>query len=165
MTTNVSHRQQFPAPPERVWSMLTDTEYIETKALRSGSIEVKAEVDAGDGETKIISRRRLPAKLPSFMKKVVGDEIVINEAQLWGDASGEGARKGTFVVDFGGQPMAFKGSVSLKPNEGGTEVVTEGQLKASVRFVGSKVEAVAQEWMIKYLQKEEEVAAEWLADH
>ena len=104
-------------------------------------------------------------KLPSFMKKVVGDEIVINEAQRWGEAGPDGAREGTFVVDFGGQPMAFKGSVSLRPDAGGTQVVTEGQLKASVRFVGSKVESVAEEWMVKYLQKEEEVAADWLADH
>lgn len=165
MTTNVSYRQQFAATPERVWAMLTDPEYIETKALRSGSIEVNAEVEAGDAETRIISRRRLPAKLPSFMKKVVGDEIVINEAQRWGDAGPDGGREGTFVVDFGGQPMAFKGTVGLRPNGDGTEVLTEGTLKASVRFVGSKVEAVAQEWMVKYLQKEESVAAEWLAQN
>ncbi len=164
MATTIDYTQHFPADPQTVWAMLKDPAYIELKAMRSGAREVNAEVEEAPGETRIVSRRRLPAKLPSFMKKMVGEELVINETQRWDKSSDDGSRSGTFVVDFGGQPLAFSGTVRLQAVGDGTDVVTHGSLKASVRLVGGKVEGVAQEWMVKYLRKEESVAAEWLAE-
>ncbi len=163
MSTTVTYTQSFPAPPTTVWEMMTDVEYITTKGMRSGSLEVNPEVAEQGDHTLVISRRRLPAKMPGFMKKFVGEELIINETQKWGAAADDGSRTGTFVIDFGGQPMAFHGSLTLRPTADGSEVTTDGSLKSSVPFVGGKAEGVAKEWTERYLRKEEEVAGEWLA--
>jgi carbon monoxide dehydrogenase subunit G len=165
MATSVQYTQSFPAPPDRVWAMLSNPEYIHLKGMRSGSLEVNPEVEEQGESTVIISRRRLPAKLPGFMKKFVGEEIIINETQTWGAAAADGTRAGTFVIDFGGQPMAIHGSLTIQAAGTGTEVTTDGSLKSTVPFVGGKAEAVAKDWTERYLRKEEEVAKEWLAEH
>lgn len=162
MATTVTFTQHFPAPPADVWQMLTDPEYISTKGLRSGSLEVNPEVALRDEETLIISRRRLPAKMPRFMKRFVGEELVLNETQKWGPAAADGRRTGTFVIDFGGQPMAFHGQLELRADGAGSALTTEGFLKASVPMVGGKAEAVAKDWTLRYLAKEEQVAGDWL---
>lgn len=163
MSTTVTYTQRFEAPPEDVWTMLTDPEYITTKGMRSGSLEVNPEVAEQGSQTLVISRRRLPAKMPRFMQRFVGEELILNETQVWGAAAADGAREGTFVIDFGGQPMAFRGSLLLQPAGDGTELTTDGSLKASVPMIGGKAEAVAKEWTERYLRKEEQVAADWLS--
>jgi len=162
MSTSVQYTQRFSAPPATVWEMMIDPEFIATKAMRSGSLEVSPEVADHGEETLIISRRKLPAKMPGFMKRFVGEELVLNETQKWGEPAEDGSRTGSFVIDFGGQPMAFHGNLSMRPSAEGTEVVTDGSLHASVPFVGRKAEAVALDWSVRYLRKEEQVAAEWL---
>lgn len=163
MATSVQFTQRFPAPPDAVWRMLTDVEYISTKGMRSGSLEVHSDVEAHDEHTIIISRRKLPAKMPGFMKKFVGEVLILNETQQWGNADGDGSRDGSFVIDFGGQPMAFHGTLALRPSGEGTAVTTDGVLKSSVPVIGRKAETVAKDWSERYLRKEEEVAGEWLA--
>ena len=165
MSTSVTYTQFFAAEPTTVWEMLAHEEYVHHKGMRSGSMEVSAEVDDRGHEIVIISRRTLPAKVPGFMKRFVGEEIVLNETQVWGAATANGSRDGEFVIDFGGQPMAFSGRLSLRPSEGGTEVTTMGQVKASIPLVGGKAEAIAKEWTIKYLKTEEQVAGEWLVEN
>ncbi len=163
MATTVQYTQRFSAPPEMVWQMLTDPEYITTKGMRSGSLEVNPEVAARSDDTLIISRRRLPAHLPRILKRFVGEELVLNETQIWGEADEQGRRTGSFVIDFGGQPLAFRGNLELRAAGDGSELTTDGALKASVPMVGGKAEAVAKEWTLRYLAKEEKVATEWLS--
>lgn len=163
MATKLTHLQTFPATSDQVWAMMTDTDYIVEKGMRSGSIEVSAEVADHGEETLIISRRRLPAKLPGFLKRFVGEELVLNETQKWGPADGSGDRRGSFVIDFGGQPMSFLGSLAMTADGDSTTVTTNATIKATVPLVGGKAEKVAVEWTARYLAKEEEVATEWLA--
>jgi hypothetical protein len=163
MATQVVYTQQFPAPPPVVWAMLTDIEYIRTKGMRSGSLEVEPDVELQQDRTVVISRRKLPAKMPGFMKKFVGEVLILNETQQWTQAGPDGTREGTFIIDFGGQPMGFHGKLTLQPSGEGTSVTTDGTLKSSVPMVGRKAESVAKEWTVRYLRKEEEVAGDWLA--
>lgn len=163
MATQVRYTQQFAAAPHVVWAMLTDVEYIRTKGLRSGSLEVDPDVELQHDRTVVISRRKLPAKMPGFMKKFVGEVLILNETQQWQHAASDGTRQGTFIIDFGGQPMGFHGTLTLQPDGDGTAVITDGTLKSSVPMVGKKAESVAKEWTVRYLRKEEEVAGDWLA--
>ncbi len=165
MPTSVEFSQEFPAGPDRVWAMLSDPEYVRTKGLRSGSSEVDAQVTEGSDDIVIISRRRMPAKIPSYAKKFVGEEIVLTETQTWAPVAADGTRRAEFVADFNGQPMSYSGTVELTGSGDSTVITTRGTVKASVPFVGGKIEGMAREWTQKYLRKEEEVAAEWLADH
>lgn len=164
MATHIDEIQHYDASPAEVFKMLSDTAYIEKKYLASGTIEASAQViEDPDGKISIVGRRVLPAKLPSFAKKFVGETIVLTETQNWRPASADGSRAAGFVVDFDNNPISFSGAVELKPSGEGTDVETKGAIKCSVAFVGGKIEKVAQGWIVKFLKKEEEVGNEWLA--
>ena len=164
MTTKIDQVQHYAATPEEVFAMLSDPEFVERKCLASGSIEASADVTAEDATTTIVSRRVLPAKLPGFAKKFVGETLTLVETQRWTDEDGTGTRRGSFVVDFGNNPISFSGEVLLSPDGDGSRVETRGDIKCTVPFVGGKIEGVATEWITKYLDKEQRVGTEWLAD-
>lgn len=164
MATGIDQVQHYDASPDEVFEMLSEPGYIEAKCLASGSTEASAQVieDPG-GKISIIARRVLPAKLPAFAKKFVGETIVLTETQNWRPAAADGSRAAGFVVDFDNNPISFNGAVELKPSGDGTTVETKGAIKCSVPFFGRKIEKVAQSWIERYLTKEQKVGNEWLA--
>lgn len=161
MSTKIDQVQHYTAAPDVVFAMLSDPAFIERKCLASGSIEASAETMAEDAGTTIVSRRVLPAKLPSFAKKFVGETVTLVETQKWSDPN-DGSRCGTFVVDFGNNPIAFSGDVTLVHDGDGTKVEYIGSIKCTVPFLGGKIEGVALEWITKYLDKEQRVGTAWL---
>jgi len=161
VTTTIDQVQHYTAGPLDVFAMLSDPAFIEKKCLASGSIEASAEVTTEDAGTTIVSRRVLPAKLPGFAKKFVGETLTLIETQNWTDDD-EGTRTATFVVDFGNNPISFGGNVTLRPDGSGTRVEYIGDIKCGVPFVGGKIEGVAQDWITRYLDKEQRVGTEWL---
>ena len=165
MPAHIDETQHYDADPQTVFAMLSDQDFIVYKCEQSASLEATAEVtDEGD-TLQIHNRRVLPAKVPGFLKRFLGDTIPLDETQHWGPANDEGARSAEFSVDFDGQPLAFSGTIDLTPHGEGTAVRTKGALKCSVPLVGGKVENFAAEWIGKYLNKEEKVGQQWLADH
>jgi hypothetical protein len=164
VTTKIDEVQHYATGPLAVFAMLSDPAFIERKCLASGSIEASAEVTDEDAGTTIVSRRVLPAKLPGFAKKFVGETLTLVETQKWSHpAPDSGARTATFVVDFGNNPISFGGNVTLRPDGDGTRVEYVGDIKCSVPFVGGKIEGVAEDWITRYLDKEQRVGTDWLA--
>lgn len=161
MSTKIDQVQHYTAPPAEVFAMLSDPAFVEAKCLASGSIEASAETSQEDATTTIVSRRVLPAKLPGFAKRFVGETVTLVETQKWSDPV-DGTRTGSFVVDFGNNPISFSGDVTLSPDGPGTRVEYIGQIKCTVPLVGGKIEGVALEWITKYLDKEQRVGTDWL---
>lgn len=160
MSTTIDQVQHYAATPDEVFAMLSDPAFVEAKCLASGSIEASAETTQEDAGITIVSRRVLPAKLPGFAKKFVGETVTLVETQRWPEA--EGDRAGTFVVDFGNNPISFSGDVTLSADGDGSQVRCQGVIKCTVPFVGGKIEGVALEWITKYLDKEQRVGTAWL---
>lgn len=165
MPAHIDVTQHYDADPATVFAMLCDKDFILYKCEQSASLEATADVTHEDGTVQIHNRRVLPAKVPSFLKRFLGDTIPLDETQHWGPVDGHGSRSAEFSVDFDGQPLAFSGTIDLGPHGDGTAVRTKGALKCSVPFVGGKVENFAAEWIGKYLAKEEKVGQQWLTDH
>ncbi|MEZ5157239.1 MAG: DUF2505 domain-containing protein [Candidatus Nanopelagicales bacterium] len=165
MPALIDEVQRYDADPATVFDMLADEEFIIHKCNQSGSLEVSAGVWANGEQVIIHNRRVLPAKLPGFVKRFVGETLPLDETQTWGPVAEDGSRKAEFVVDFDGQPIAFSGTITLLPRGDQTEVETKGAIKCSVPLVGGKIERVAAEWIAKYLNKEQRVGEEWLLDH
>lgn len=163
MAKRIDWVQQYEADSEVVFAMLSDPEFVERKCLASGSIEASADVFEEDSFITIVSRRVLPAKLPGFAKKFVGETLTLVETQRWTSDHDAGMRTATFVVDFGNNPIGFSGDVNLGPRPDGTAVQTVGALKCTVPLVGGKIEGVAEEWIVKYLDKEQRVGTAWLS--
>jgi hypothetical protein len=164
MATDIDEIQHYDASPTEVFSMFVDPAYIEKKCLASGSLEASSQIiEETGGKITIVGRRVLPAKVPSYAKRFIGETIVLTETQNWRPADADGSRAAGFVVDFDDQPISFNGSVELKPSGDGTTVETKGAIKCSVVFVGGKIEKLAQSWIVRFLAKEEKVGNEWLS--
>ncbi len=71
---------------------------------------------------------------------------------------------GNFSVTFSA-PLTFTGTASITTDEANTVITTEGDLKASIPFMGGKVENLAKEQTQRYLRKEQEFALTWLREH
>lgn len=162
MATRIDQIQHYPADPVTVFTMLSDEEYIVHKCLEAQAKDATAEVTQnGDGYT-IHNSRVLPAKIPGFAKKFVGEQIPLDETQHWAPAAGDGSRDATFKVDFHGQPLGFEGTIELRPDGQETVVTTVGSIKCTVPLLGGKIEHLALDWIDKYLDKEERVGVAWL---
>ena len=143
--------------------MFRDPTYIERKGERSGSHDITVTVDDGpDGGTVVVSKRSMPAELPSYAAALVGDTLTVTETQNWGPPAADGSCAATVTVAFSA-PIAYHGSIALMAGNGGSVARTDGEFKASVPFVGGKVERLACEQTARYLRTEERVGAEWLA--
>lgn len=161
MATSIDIKQHYDAAPNTVFEMISDPDFIRAKCLASGSIEASAEALHEDGHTTLVSRRVLPAKLPSFAKRFVGETVTLSETQKWSDET-DGKRRATFVVDFGNNPISFHGDIAMRPDGDATEVEYRGTIKCTVPLVGKKIEGVAMDWITRYIHKEQKVGTAWL---
>ena len=163
MTKKINGEMQFSADPATVFAMVTDQAYVQEKSERTGGFDVHAEVtDNDDGSVRIYATRELPAEIPSFAKKFVGEQITTQQTDVWQPAQPDVDYRGTLHVDFGKAPMVINGTFEINATEGGSVLVVAAEAKASVPFVSGKIEAVAAEQFNRAVTKEEEVGQDWL---
>ena len=163
VATKLTYEQEFPADPTTVMAMLRDPAYVLEKGERTGSHDITVDVtERADGGVVIACTRSMPAEVPSYAAPFVGDTITITETQTWSAPAPDGSAHADVTVEFN-SPLAYSGTITLSPGAAGSVALTEGSFKASVPFVGGKVERVAAEMTEKYLKKETVVGTEWLA--
>jgi hypothetical protein len=162
VATNLAYEQEFAADPATVMTMLRDPAYVQEKGERTGSHDISVDVaDSADGGVIISCTRSMPADVPSYAAPFVGDTITITEVQTWGPPAADGSASAAVSVTFN-SPISYSGTISLSPAESGTLARNEGSFKASVPFIGGKVERVAADQTERYLAKEVTVGNDWL---
>ena len=162
MATTLDFSQTYDAQPSAVRAMITDADFITLRATKTGSTTVDSEViDEPGGGTTVVVTRTMPANVPSYAKSFVGETLTITERQEWTVPATDGT--GTAVATAAlSAPLAFTGSMSITTDGSVTTVRTFGEYKASVPFVGGKVEEMAKEQTVRYLTKEQEIGRDWL---
>lgn len=163
VSKKISGELHFDADPATVYTMVSDQAYVQEKNERTGGQNVEAEVtDNGAEGCKIVVSRDLPAEIPAFAKKFVGEKISTVQTDEWGPANDDGSYSAKFHVDFGKAPMVIDGTMKIDAEGGGSVLRVDAEVKASVPFVGGKLEGVAAEQFDRAVRKEQEVGAEWL---
>lgn len=163
MATKMEFAQHFEAAPDAIWRLQSDPDYIRFRGERTGATSVTADVVSNaDGSTQVTVIRVLPAEVPSYAKSMIGDSITITETYRWGAPAADGSAAGTMDASFSA-PISFVASMSLRADGTGTSIDTTGEFKASVPFVGGKVEDLAKQQTERYLRKEQALALEWLS--
>jgi hypothetical protein len=153
----------LPADPTAAYALLTDPDYVQAVGEATGGQDVVVTVTrTDDGGAVVSSRRVLPAELPSYAKAVVGDSLKLTETRTFGPAAGDGSRSGTAQVSFEGAPVSISGPLELVPAPGGSELVLDAKVAASIPFVGGKIEKFAAEQIERFMRKEGELAADRL---
>lgn len=158
MATSLSARLDLPADPEHAFALLSDPAYVEEVATGTGGQDVEVSVEpTDDGGATIVSARSLPAEVPSYAKPLVGEHVRLTETRTFGPAAADGSRDGTLAVSFGSAPVSITGTLRLQAGGLGTEVLVELSVKASVPFVGGKIEKFCADQIERALGKEEQI--------
>jgi hypothetical protein len=157
----------FEADPHRVFLMIVDPAFQEAKCVASGSVEHVVDISKHvDGSVTVVSRRTMPTDhLPDFARSLVGSTVQVHETQRWQPPSTDGSRAGSIEVEIHGAPVRFRGSVALAANGTGTRWPIEGEIKASVPFIGSKIEKAAEPAVLAGIRIEQRTGTTWLAEH
>ena len=161
MATSLTARLDIPADPATAYRLLTDPDYVHEVAAATGGHDIDVSVTpTADGGSTVVSRRSLPADVPSYAKALVGDSITLSETRSIGPAAADGSREGRIVIDFGSAPASVEGTMRLAAAAGGgTGVDVELSIKASVPFVGGKIESLVADQVRAALSREQTVAA------
>jgi hypothetical protein len=153
------------ATPDEVFAMLADEEFQNRKCVATGALSHTVSITEQNDRTLIVSTRELPAdNFPSFVRSMVGDSLSVTETQDWGPLGDDGVRHGRLTVHIAGAPINLAGTLSLAVGGPGSVETIEGDLKASIPFLGNKVEQAAAPAIRAAIRVEGETGSVWLAD-
>ncbi|SOD72356.1 uncharacterized protein DUF2505 [Jatrophihabitans sp. GAS493] len=154
-----------PAPPQAVFEMLTDPEFIEKRCAASDALSFTQAVTT-DGPNTVVSVERTlsTAELPELLRNFARHGIKVHEILTWGPPADDGGRDVQVALDFVGQPMKMRGNMRLVPTPNGSALAVRAELKAAIPLLGGKVEKVTAPFIIKAIKTEEKVGHEWLTN-
>jgi hypothetical protein len=92
----------------------------------------------GDGHTITVIQTQ-PAKVPDFIKKFIGDSVMVKQVEKWGGPDGTGKRSADIRFTVIGQPAEMHGRAELSGADD-VSFVVRGDLKVNVPFLGRKIE-------------------------
>lgn len=161
----LTDRIRHASDPVSVFRMLTDPRFQESKCALSGAVRHAVDVRRHeDGGARIVTTRELPTTgMPDFVRSMTGETITVVETSEWGAGNPDGTRAGTLTVEITGAPVRLTGTLVLSPEGSDTVQVFEGELKASVPFVGGRVERAAEPAIRAAITVEQRAGEAWLA--
>jgi hypothetical protein len=145
---------------EQVHAMLADPAFREAVCdyQRVTHRTVKITQD-GEAMSVTIDQGHATDRLPSFARKIAGDEIHMVQSEDWSDAA-----HGHIAVSIPGRPGHMKGTASLVQDAGGVTETADMEITVHVPLVGGKIEGLIAEMLVKALQAENKVGRDWLAE-
>lgn len=159
----ISATFDYAATPHDVFAMLIDEDFQARKCVATGALSHSVSVSAQGDRTVIVSNRDLPTDgFPDFVKSLVGATLAVTETQDWGPAGPDGARQGRLTVDIAGAPIDLAGTLSLAPAAQGSVETVDGDLKARIPLIGSKIEKAAAPAIESAMRAERETGQAWL---
>lgn len=154
---------RYAADPVTVMAMLAEEEFQSRVAVATGALSHEATTTV-DGETVSTRLRRvLPPMVPDYARRFVGDTLDVEQTIDWAPARPDGSRAGRVTVVIARVPVQMQGSTLLAPHAQGSRQVVDCQVRASVPFIGGKIERAAADAVRAAARKQEEVAADWLS--
>ncbi len=152
------------AEPTAVFALVSDRDFRAAVCEATRSIEYDIDMTvADDGSGDITVTRTLPADVADFVKAFVGKTITIVQSEQWGPAGPDGSRSADLVISVKGQPATMKGSVTIRPVDGGARQQIDGELVVSVPFFGKRIEPEVAKAIYAAADKEQETGRAWLA--
>lgn len=159
----ISKALSFPGDPQTVFEMLCDPAFQAAKCVAAHADEHEESVVQQGPNTKVVVSRSMKTdKMPGLVKSMLGPMLTVNETYVWHPLGSDGSRRGTLLVTVSGAPVGMTADIALKANGASRSVMTIiGEMRAKM-FMGSQVEKLAEPWIVKGLDKEEETGAVWL---
>jgi hypothetical protein len=132
------------------------------EATKAIAHQVDTRLEA-DGSASVTVSRTLPAEVPDFVKKFVGETIELVQSETWAADDGSGVRRADLTLEVVGQPARMTGSIVLEETADGVREVVHGQLKVAVPIFGGKIETELARGIVAAAGAEEKTGRKWLA--
>lgn len=157
MPTPMSVVQEFPAPPSRVYALLTDRAFLEGRLADCGGVDPEiVTLDASDRSATVTIRQAIPASvLPPMVATLMAGNPVTERTENWRQ-DGDGYLA-DFSVNVKGAPASLKGTMTLAPaGDGGaaSTLTVQGNAAVPIPMFGGKIEEVIASQIGELLQME-----------
>lgn len=152
------------ATPDQAYALAVDPEFRAAVCEATRALGYDVGIDARDGSgASVRVDRTMPAELPDFVKKLVGQTLEVRQTEEWSAPDAQGRRTADVRVDVVGQPATMTGVIVLEATPDGCRQVITGQVKVSIPFLGSKIEPEIAKGIRAAIKAEQNTGREWLA--
>lgn len=135
-------------------------------AVCEATMALEHDVDVrrgADGSAVVTVIRSMPAAVPDFARRLVGETVTLKQVETWQPDDGSGRRRAALSLEVVGQPARMTGSLQLAEGRGGVQQLMSGVLTVSVPFIGRRLEAEVVKGLLAAARKEEDTGRAWLA--
>ena len=156
----------YTRPPADVSAMTFDPDFQDLKCAATGAVSHTVSITTKGDRTIVATVRNMPTDaFPDFLKSFVGKSLKVEQTDDWGPPEADGSRTGTIVVVIDNAPLKLNGTLKLIPTAEGSSGTVDADIKASVPFIGSKVEKAAAPAILAAIRAEEKTAVTWFQTH
>jgi hypothetical protein len=151
------------ATTEQVYALIVDPAFRAKVCEDTQALDYDVDIDIhDDGGATVIVNRTVPADLPDFVKKFVGETIQLYQSEDWSPPNDAGARTADIRLEVKGQPVTMSGAIYLEAVADGAQQRVEATLKVSIPFLGKTVEPEVVKGVLAGLRQEERTGRAWL---
>lgn len=164
MSRQIDYRSASPYRADDLAAVMVDREYLEQR-LRTlggpGAALREHTVDADGGRYRI--RHGVDqAALPPFVGSLVSGNLIIERTESL-RRTAPGRYTGDVDVRIPGTPATSTGTMTLRDDGGGSELIVRATVVVKVPFLGGRIEAVIAKQVQQLLAAEAAFTIEWLA--
>lgn len=153
------------ATVEQVYALVTDPKFRSAVCEATHALSYDVDVDKRPGGTALVTvRRTMPAEVPDFVKKFVGETIDVVQTEEWGAPDSRGHRSADLDVQIKGQPAKMTGTLDTQAAGAGARTSIRGELKVSIPFIGNKIEPEIAKALLAAVEAEQRTADKWLGE-
>lgn len=153
----ISTTGTFDAEPAAVFAMFTDPAFLTEVCIRGGANDYEVSVD------DLTTRTRRTLTTPAAIRAIAGPTLAIAEEVQWGEARDDGGRAGRLHLSIEHHPIHLEGYTVLDSRGGGSHLTVAGDLVVSIPMFGRKIERAAAPLVVRGIEWQQRVGAEWLA--
>lgn len=159
MATRLLHTMVYDAPADAVAAMLSDASFREEVCTnqRATAFNVKVDGDV-NGKDVRIEMTQPTDRIPSFAKKIVGNETTIVQSEKWSSPT-----QGDIHVTIPGKPGEMVGTATLVEVDGVTTETVDLQVTVKIPLVGGKIEELLAKLLGSAMRAEERTGKAWLS--
>jgi hypothetical protein len=159
MTKRLLHELTYDAAASAVTAMLADPAFREEVCDFQGVLRKTVLIEpVGEGMHVTIDQWQRTSGVPSFAKRIVGDETNIVQREIWTTPL-----LGDITVSIPGKPGDMSGTVRIDEAHGVTTETVDLAVKVGVPLVGGKLEGLIADLLRKALKAENKVGRDYLS--
>ncbi len=158
MSTRLRRELTYDAPADAVAAMLADPAFREEVCDYQQVLRKTVVIEpVGEGMHVTIDQWQRTSGVPSFAKKIVGEETNIVQREIWSTPL-----LGDISVSIPGKPGEMSGTVRLDEAHGRTIETVDLTIKVGIPLIGGKLEDLISGLLLKALKAENKVGRDYL---